>query len=267
MTITPVSNAGGEITHFVAVKQDISARKRAEEELRQAADGLARSNEELQQFAYVASHDLQEPLRAVAGYLTLIEEGLGDKLDERSRHHIAGAVQGAERMHTLINDLLELSRVDTRAEPFAPADLNAVLGIALENLTVRVRESGARILHEPLPTLKVDANQMTLLFQNLVGNAIKFRGEQPPEVHVSARADNGDWVFTVRDNGIGIEPQYFERIFRIFQRLHTRKQYPGTGIGLAICKKIVERHGGRIWVESQPGKGSSFCFTVSEKLV
>jgi PAS domain S-box-containing protein len=262
MTITPVSNARGEITHFVAVKQDISARKDAEAALRQSALELARSNEELQQFAYVASHDLQEPLRAVTGYLALVEERISDQLDDKGRRHMAGAIQGAERMHLLINDLLELSRVGTRAVSFKPADLNAVLGVALDNLNVRVKETGARIVAEPLPTLNVDANQITMLFQNLIGNAIKFRGQAAPEIHVGASARNGEWVFAVCDNGIGIESQYFERIFRIFQRLHTRAEYPGTGIGLAICKKIVERHGGRIWVESQPGQGSTFCFTI-----
>ncbi len=262
MTITPVSNGRGEITHFVAVKQDISARKHAEAALQQSARELARSNEELQQFAYVASHDLQEPLRAVTGYLTLVEERIGGQLDDHSRRHIAGAIQGAERMHMLINDLLELSRLGTRTEAFKPASLNAVLGVALDNLSVRLQETGARIVAEPLPTLNVDASQITVLFQNLIGNAIKFRGQAPPEIHVRASARNGEWVFSVRDNGIGIQSQYFDRIFRVFQRLHARTEYPGTGIGLAICKKVVERHGGRIWVESQPGQGSTFCFTI-----
>ena len=203
----------------------------------------------------MASHDLQEPLRAVTGYLGLIEQQLGDKLDDKGRHHIAGAVQGATRMHTLITDLLALSRVGTRGQAFEPADLNTVLDQALAGLRASLQETGARITRDPLPTLRVDAGQIAQLFQNLIGNALKFRGERPPEIHVSAQRKPGQWVLAVRDNGIGIEPQYFERIFLIFQRLHTRKQYPGTGIGLAICKKIVERHGGTIWVESQAGPG------------
>ncbi len=294
MTIAPVTNAAGAITHFVAVKQDITERRDAEEALRQSAQELARSNQELQQFAYVASHDLQEPLRAVTGYLGLIEERYRDVLDDKGRHHIAGAVEGAARMHTLINDLLDLSRVGTRARAFEPADLNTVLDAALSGLSTSLREAGARITHDPLPRLIVDAGQMTQLLQNLIGNALKFRSEAKPEIHVGARrvasaerrvpevgaapaaAERPGavrhraldvWLISVRDNGIGIEPQYFERIFQIFQRLHTRKQYPGTGIGLAICKKIVERHGGRIWVESQPDRGSTFCFTLPDNPV
>jgi PAS domain S-box-containing protein len=263
MTITPVAGADGKITHFVAVKQDIAERRRAEEALQHAAAELARSNDELQQFAYVASHDLQEPLRAVAGYVNLIESRFSDKFDDKGRQHIAGAVQGAMRMHTLITDLLELSRVGTCVRAFEPTDLNAVLGQVRHNLSVAIGETGARIISDPLPTLRSDAGQMAQLFQNLIGNALKFHGAPPPEIHVSAQPTaDGPWLLAVRDNGIGIDPQYFERIFLIFQRLHTRKEYPGTGIGLAICRKIVERHGGRIWVESQPGLGSTFYFTL-----
>jgi PAS domain S-box-containing protein len=263
MTITPVMGDQDQVAHFIAVKQDITARKQAEEGLRQTAEELVRSNEELEQFAYVASHDLQEPLRAVAGYLGLIEARLQDRLDDKSRHHIDGAIQGATRMHTLITDLLSLSRVGTRARVFETTDLNPVLDQALQSVRDSAEQAGARITRDRLPTLEVDAVQMTQLLQNLLANAIKFRGEQPPEIHVVAklRAD-GQWQFAVRDNGIGIEPQYFQRIFLIFQRLHTRKEYPGTGIGLALCKKIIERHGGRIWVESEPGQGSTFYFTI-----
>jgi PAS domain S-box-containing protein len=263
MTITPVTGADGKITHFVAVKQDIAERRRAEEALRHAAAELARSNQELQQFAYVASHDLQEPLRAVAGYVNLIESRFSDKFDDKGRQHIAGAVQGAMRMHTLITDLLELSRVGTHVSASGPTDLNAVLSQVTRNLSATIGETGARITSDPLPTLRVDAGQMAQLFQNLIGNALKFHGAEPPVIHVSAQPPaDGPWLLAVRDNGIGIDPQYFERIFLIFQRLHTRKEYPGTGIGLAICRKIVERHGGRIWVESQPGRGSIFYFTL-----
>jgi len=238
-------------------------RLHAKEALRHAAAELARSNEELQQFAYVASHDLQEPLRAVAGYVNLIESRFSDKFDDKGRQHIAGAVQGAMRMHNLITDLLELSRVGTRVRTLEPTDLNAVLGHVTHNLSATIGETGAQIACDPLPTLPVDASQMTQLFQNLIANALKFRGAQPPAIKIEARQEaDGAWCFAVRDNGIGIDPQYSERIFLIFQRLHTRKEYPGTGIGLAICRKIVERHGGRIWVESQPGRGSIFYFTL-----
>jgi light-regulated signal transduction histidine kinase (bacteriophytochrome) len=230
--------------------------------LQRTSAELARSNQELEQFAYVASHDLQEPLRAVTGYLGLIEKQLGDQLEDKVRHHVDGAVQGASRMHTLITDLLALSRVGTRGHALQPAGLDAVLDQALEGLGASVRETGATIARDPLPILRVDASQMAQLFQNLIGNALKFRGERPPEIHVSAERKPDQWVLGVRDNGIGIESQYFERIFLIFQRLHTRKHYSGTGIGLAICKKIVERHGGAIWVESQPGQGSTFYFSI-----
>jgi light-regulated signal transduction histidine kinase (bacteriophytochrome) len=242
-------------------------RQRAQAALARSAEELIRSNQELQQFAYVASHDLQEPLRAVTGYLSLIQERLRDQLDAKAQHQIEGAVQGARRMHTLIEDLLELSRVGTRGKEFQPADLNTVLETALGSLSALGKETNATVTCDPLPTLNVDASQITMLFQNLIGNALKFHGDRPPAIHVSASPQAGQWVFATRDNGIGIEPQYFERIFQIFQRLHTRKQYPGTGIGLAICKKIVERHGGRIWVESQPGQGSIFYFTIPDKPV
>jgi len=280
-------NQAGQVQGVFAAARDVTAHKRAEAELtryrehleelvrqrtseleaanahlRRTSAELASSNQELEQFAYVASHDLQEPLRAVTGYLGLIEKQLGDQLEDKVRHHVDGAVQGASRMHTLITDLLALSRVGTRGHALEPADLNAALDQALEGLGASVRETGARITRDPLPILSVDASQMAQLFQNLIGNALKFRGERPPEIHVSVERKTGQWVFGVRDNGIGIESQYFERIFLIFQRLHTRKHYSGTGIGLAICKKIVERHGGAIWVESQPGQGSTFYFSI-----
>ena len=282
-------NQAGQVQGVFAAARDVTARKRAEAELtryrehleelvqqrtseletanahlRRTTAELASSNQELEQFAYVASHDLQEPLRAVTGYLGLIEKQLGDQLEDKVRHHVDGAVQGASRMHTLITDLLALSRVGTRGQALEPADLNAVLDQALEGLGASVRETGARITRDPLPILSVDAGQMAQLFQNLIGNALKFRGERPPEIHVSAERKPDQWVFGVRDNGIGIEPQYSERIFLIFQRLHTRKHYAGTGIGLAICKKIVDRHGGAIWVESQPGQGSTFYFNIPD---
>jgi PAS domain S-box-containing protein len=273
---TVYRNEAGAVQGVFAAARDVTERKRAEAELARYREHLeelvklrtaelARSNQELEQFAYVASHDLQEPLRAVAGYVGLIERRLGDTLDEKVRHHIAGATQGAARMERLITDLLQLSRVGTQGSAFRPVDLAAVLEQVMADYRTEIRASGAVVTSDPLPTLEVDAGQMAQLFGNLLGNALKFRGARPPEIHVSARRDTGRWVLGVRDNGLGIEPQYFERIFVIFQRLHTRQQYPGTGIGLAICKKIVERHGGKIWVESQPGQGSTFYFTLPER--
>jgi PAS domain S-box-containing protein len=263
-----LKDTDGQPVGLAMVSRDITARKKAEMALAQSAAELARSNEELEQFAYVASHDLQEPLRAVTGYLGLLELRLKGQIDDKGRQHLDGAVQGATRMYALINALLAVSRVSTRGRALASTDLNAVLDHALANLSVSLEETGARVTHDPLPTLRADEGQMAQLFQNLIGNALKFRSDRPPEIHISAQPQPeqaGRWLLAVRDNGIGIEPQYFERIFVIFQRLHTRAQCPGTGIGLAICKKIVERHGGRIWVESQPGAGSMFSFTLADE--
>jgi signal transduction histidine kinase len=223
---------------------------------------LLRANEDLKQFAYVASHDLQEPLRMVASYLQLIEKRYGDKLDHDGREFIDFAVDGATRMKQLINDLLQYSRVESQGTRLEPTDLDAVLSQSLQNLKVAIDEAGATITSDPLPTVRGDATQLTMLFQNLVGNAIKFHGDAPPEVHVGAEADGDGHRLWVRDKGIGIEPRYADRIFVIFQRLHGKSAYPGTGIGLAVCKRIVERHGGEIWVESTPGGGSTFFFTL-----
>ena len=244
---------------------DITERKRAEEELKQTLAELARSNAELAQFAYVASHDLQEPLRAVAGCVQILKKTYGARLDARADELIQHSVDGAARMQTLIEDLLAYSRVGTRGKPFAPTDTGAVLALALANLAIAVRDSGAVITHDPLPTAPADATQLVQLFQNLIANAVKFCRGRAPEIHVGAEPRGGGWLFSVRDNGIGLEPQYRERIFVIFQRLHTRVEYPGTGIGLAVCKRIVERHGGEIWVESEPGRGSTFSFTLLAK--
>jgi len=246
----------------LAVIRDVTERKRAEEKLRQTMADLARSNKDLEQFAYVASHDLQEPLRMVSSYTQLLARRYEGQLDAAAQKYIAYAVDGANRMQRLIEDLLAYSRVGSRAKGFAPVDCAAVLDQALANLKAVIEQSGAVVTHDPLPTVVHDKLLLVQLFQNLIGNAIKFHVEAPPRIHVSAEQKGDEWVLAVRDNGIGIDPQYAERIFTIFQRLHTNEEYAGTGIGLAICKKIVERRGGRIWVESQPGQGSTFYFTV-----
>jgi PAS domain S-box-containing protein len=263
LAVSEIPLASGRI--FTGIVHDVSERKRAEQDLAHQASELARSNTELEQFAYVASHDLQEPLRAVAGCVQLLKQRYAEKIDAQGDELIRHAVEGASRMQTLLNDLLTFSRVETRGKEPETTDCNVVLQRALANLATAIGESEANVVNEGLPTAAVDATQMTQVFQNLVGNAVKFKGAETPVVHVGAARDDGAWRFHVRDNGIGIEPQYFERIFAVFQRLHTRREYPGTGIGLAICKKTVERHGGRIWVESEPGKGSTFYFTIPDR--
>jgi len=226
---------------------------------------LQRSNEELQQFAYVVSHDLQEPLRVVASYVQQLAERYQDKLEAEASELISYALDGAKRMQQLIVDLLAYSRIETTGQEFAPTDCEGVLQRVLSDLRVAIEESGAEVTHDPLPQVMADNVQLGQVLQNLLGNAIKFRSQEPPRIHVSARQEGQQWVFSVRDNGIGINPRYAERIFGIFERLHPRTEYPGTGIGLAICKKIVERHGGQIGVESEPGKGAAFFFTLPIK--
>ena len=243
-----------QISGAIAIAQLYARRVAVEEELR-------RSNADLEQFAYVASHDLQEPLRMVASYMQLLRRRYGDKLGDDAQDFIEFAVDGAQRMQRLIDDLLEYSRVGTRASPLEPTDSEVALVRAMNNLETSIDETGADVTHGPLPRVMGDSGQLVQLFQNLIGNGIKFSGGEP-KVRVDAGPAEAGWQFSVSDNGIGIEAQYSERIFELFRRLHGRDEYSGTGIGLAICKKIVERHGGTIWVESEPGAGSTFYFTL-----
>jgi light-regulated signal transduction histidine kinase (bacteriophytochrome) len=254
------------------VGSDITARKRAEAELRRAHDELEqkarelqRSNSELEQFAYVASHDLQEPLRMVSSYTQLVMRRYGEKLDKDAREFMNYVVDGAARMKQLIEDLLAYSRVGTRGKEFAPLELEAIVRRAVTNLRAAIEEAGAAVTWEGLPQVQGDDVQLAQLLQNLIGNALKFRSASVPRVNIFSTEKADDWEIVVQDNGIGIEPQYYERIFMVFQRLHNKAEYPGTGIGLAICKKVVERHGGRIWVESKLGEGSAFHFTLPKE--
>ena len=255
-------DASGKPIGFRGIVRDITGRKRAGEALKVKTQELARSNKDLEQFAYVASHDLQEPLRMVTSYVQLLARRYKSKLDSDADEFIDFAMDGAIRMQKLINDLLNYSRMSTHGKELEPTDCETVLNQSLNNLKVAIDENGALVTHDSLPTVMADNPQLVELFQNLVGNAIKFRGAEPPRVHVSASRNGNGWTFSVRDNGIGIAPEYAKRIFVIFQRLHSREKYAGTGIGLAICQKIVERHGGHIWVESEVGKGATFCFTL-----
>jgi len=272
-----MTDEAGRIVGIRTLLQDITERKRMEEELRQMnlqleqrvterTAELTRSNQELEQFAYVASHDMREPLRAVSSFAQMLQRSCRDRLEPHEHAMIGHIVEGAKRMAAIIDDLLALSRIGTQPKPLVRTKLEHPLEVALENLSVAIRERGAIVRHDSLPALPVDASQIALLFQNLIGNAIKFCPDRTPAIHLGAvREPDGFWKISVQDNGIGIAPEHFTRIFEIFQRLHTRVEYPGTGIGLAICQKIVARHGGRIWPESTPGAGTAFYFTLPEK--
>jgi PAS domain S-box-containing protein len=241
---------------------DVTKMKEAEERVVEYAERLKQTNRELEQFAYVASHDLQEPLRTINSFSEIVAADYADKLDPIAVKYLDRVVQAGHRMKVLIQALLEFSRVGRGEESREPVSLDSVVNDAIANLNAAIQESKARVTSDRLPTLPVSRTHMLVLFQNLIGNAIKFRAQEPPRVHISALRTGDFWLFSVRDNGLGIDPKFHEKIFVIFQRLHTREQYPGTGIGLSMCKKIVDLHGGRIWVESEPGEGSSFKFTL-----
>ena len=261
--LSPLESAEGILV--TAAIRDISVRKESDEHLVKTMGELKRSNDELQQFAYVASHDLQEPLRMVASYTQLLAQRYKGRLDSDADEFIAFAVDGSNRMQRLIQDLLAYSRAGTNGKVLREISSEKALTEALENLRATIEESGAVVTHDQLPAITTDGTQLAQVFQNLIGNAIKYHGAELPHVHVSAMKKSADeWTFSVRDNGLGIDPRYFERIFIIFQRLHGPTDFKGTGIGLAICKKMVEGLGGRIWVESQPKNGSTFYFTLPE---
>jgi signal transduction histidine kinase len=248
---------------YEQAQQEIEERKRAEKRIERYAVDLKRSNRDLERFAYAVSHDLQEPLRVVKSYLKLLEDRYSDQLESKAEEYVDHAVDGAERMQEMIGALLDLSRVGTRGDDPAPTDAEEVLKRVLGSLERAIEDANAEVTYDSLPTVMADEAQLGQAFQNLIANGIKFRKEDvPPQVHVSAEREGNEWVFSVADNGIGIAPEQADRIFQVFQRLHTEEEYPGLGVGLALCKRIVERHSGRIWVESKPGEGSTFYFTL-----
>jgi light-regulated signal transduction histidine kinase (bacteriophytochrome) len=267
---------------LVGLGIDITERKRAEEALQRAHDeletrvrertaelakaneSLTQSNIELQQFAYIASHDLQTPLRAISGFAQLLQKQQQGKLGEKADHQIQHIVGGVKRMQTLINDLLSYARVEANPRPLCPTDMNAVFQDVVGLLSAAISETGGQVTRAELPTVVGDRGQLVQLLQNLIGNGLKFHGGHPPLVHVSAERTVEGWMFSVRDNGIGIPPQHHERIFEIFRRLHSQQEYPGTGIGLAVCKRVVHRHGGRIWLKSDCGEGTTFFFSIPD---
>ena len=262
ITASPVHDASGAVSAGVEIVRDITLRKTMEHELLRTNEALIKSNRELQHFAYITSHDLREPLRTITSFIQLLKKRYSGKLDRDADDFIGFIVDGADRMQQLIDDLLRYVRVDSKGKPLEPVDSTVPLKLALDNLGTVMAETGASVISDGLPVILGDRVQLIQLFQNLIGNAVKFKDEHPPEIMVSCSGEGEFWRFSVKDNGIGINPADSERIFDIFTKLHSREQYEGTGIGLAVCKKIVERHGGTIGVESASGKGATFHFTL-----
>jgi PAS domain S-box-containing protein len=262
LNISPVKDSMGKIIGAATIARDISERKKLEQRISQYAKELERSNKELGDFAAIVAHDLRAPLRAVSGFAGLLQKHNSKKtIDADTDKYISHIVEGSERMHHLINDLLQYAKAGSHSRPLVQIDVNDIIEKTLANLTFEIQASNAEITVDRLPMVSADNVQLMQLFQNLVANAIKYRSNTP-RIHISAEQKKKEWIFRVSDNGIGIDPHQFKRIFEVFQRLHTKEEYSGTGIGLAICKKIVERFGGRIWVESKPGEGSTFFFTL-----
>jgi PAS domain S-box-containing protein len=265
LTVSPIKDAAGTIVGASKIGRDITARKKAEESLARQTEELARSNVELERFAYVASHDLQEPLRTMQSFAQLLQRDYGEKLTGDAAEYLNFMIGGVQRMKSLITDLLGYSRVTSQGEKFGHVDCKEICTKELDNLQASITSNKATVTVDPLPVVIGDAAQLGHVFQNLLVNAIKFHGQRPPIIHVSVKETVTEWIFSVADNGIGIAPEFFDRIFIIFQRLHTIDEYSGTGIGLTICKKIVERHGGRIWIESVVDEGSTFYFSISKR--
>ncbi len=261
----PIRDNEGRISAAVMVAVDVTEERAIERELAMKAEDLVRSNKELQQFAYVASHDLKEPLRMVTTYVQLLQRRYGSVLDDQAKEYIGFAVEGSKRMYSLVDDLLTYSRVETSVQPFSTVDMDQVMGTALKDLKEAIDASGGEVRFGGLPEVHADHQQMVQLMENLIGNAIKFRRDETPSVLVSVKLSGNEWVFSVKDNGIGIAKEYSGKVFQMFQRLHARETFPGTGIGLAICKKVVERHGGKIWFDSEVGVGTTFYFTLPAK--
>lgn len=258
-----VQRRTADLSHMnETLQKEVKERQKAENELRKYATELEQSNQTLQQFAYVASHDLQEPLRTVTSYVQLLERRYKEKMDADAVDFMELIVDGAGRMQALVAGLLAYSRVRSHGDTFKITDCETAINQALSNLAAALEEKNVNIIRGPLPEIMADSTQLTQVFQNLIGNAVKFSSGLKPEIQIRANAEESEWVLSVRDNGVGFDLQYHDRIFQIFQRLHAREEYPGTGIGLAICKRIVERHGGRIWADSEPGKGSTFHFSI-----
>ncbi len=263
ITSSLLKDDSGTPIGIIGLGRDVTESKRTEAALKEYSEELKRSNEELEHFANIASHDLGEPLRMISNYLNLLERRYkGKVLDEKAEEFIHFAIDGASRMGHLIDDLLEYSRVERKGKPFGPVDMNTVVTNVLKNMRVAIDESGAEAVVEHLPMVWADEVQMGQVLQNLISNAIKFHGPDPPKINIYARQGTNEWTISVKDNGIGIDPKCHDKLFQMFQRLHTRDAYPGTGIGLAISKKIIERHNGRIWIESDGKSGSTFSFTV-----